>query len=85
VLAEALAIAEKNKVEYGFLELYRLIQNEPEFQIIGFGPEIFEESIRIINIKEIHDRIIIATAKFYGAGIITKDRIIKDSGEVETL
>lgn len=34
---------------------------------------------------EIHDRIIAATAKFYQVGILTKDRIINESGEVKTL
>jgi len=27
----------------------------------------------------------VATARFYEAGMLTKDRIIRDSGEVETL
>lgn len=85
VLAEALNIAEKRRVEFDFNGMYRLIREEPEFHIVGFGSEVFEETIRIREIGEIHDRIIVATAKFYGAGVITKDRIIKNSGEVETL
>jgi predicted nucleic acid-binding protein len=85
VLAEALDIAEKHRVEYDFNEMYRLIQEEPEFEIVGFSSEVFEEIIHTIGIKEIHDRIIVATAKFYGAGILTKDRIIQNSGEAEAL
>ena len=34
-----------------------------------------------IKIPEIHDRIIVATAKFYKAGILTRDRIILESEE----
>ncbi|MEW6771743.1 MAG: PIN domain-containing protein [Bacillota bacterium] len=83
VLAEALDIAEKNRVD--FAAMYRLIQEKPEFEIISFGPEIFEETMRIERISEIHDRIIAASAKFYGAGVLTKDRIICESGEVEIL
>lgn len=85
VLAESLDIAEKGRVEFDFSEMYRLIQEEPEFEIVGFGFEIFDEAMRIKGIKEIHDRIIAATAKFYQAGILTKDRIISESGEIETL
>jgi len=85
VLAEALHIAEKGRVELDFADMYRLIQGEPEFEIVGFGAEILEETMRIREIQEIHDRIIVATAKFFGAGVLTKDRIIQDSGEVETL
>lgn len=82
VLAEALAIAEKGKVEFDFGRMYRLIKDEPEFEIISFTPEILEEAMRV-NIPEIHDKIIVATARFYRAGILTKDRIILESGEVE--
>lgn len=35
--------------------------------------------------QEIHDRIIVATARFYRAGLLTKDRIVRESGEVEVL
>ncbi len=41
--------------------------------------------MKIKGIKEIHDRIVVATAKFYQVGVLTKDRIINDSGEVETI
>jgi PIN domain nuclease of toxin-antitoxin system len=83
VLAEALDIAEKGRVTFDFAEMYQLIQDEPEFEIVGFGPEILKEAMQISGIQEIHDRIIVATARFYGAGVLTKDRVIRDSGEVE--
>ena len=85
VLAEALDIAEKQKVAFDFNGMYQLIQEDPGFEIVGFGIEVFEETLSVEEVKEIHDRIIVATAKFYGAGILTKDRIIQNSGEVETL
>ena len=85
VLAEALDIAEKFRVEFDFDEMYRLIQKYAEFEIVGFDVEVLGEAMKIKKIKEIHDRIIVATAKFYGAGVLTKDRIISDSGEVGTL
>ncbi len=73
VLAEALDIAEKGRVEFDFDKMYRLIVEELEFEIVGFGFEIFEETMNIKGIKEIHDRIIVATAKFYQVGVLTKD------------
>ena len=85
VLAEALDIAEKGRVDFDFSEMYRYIREEPEFDIIGFSPEIFNTIIQISNIPELHDRIIVATARFYGTGILTKDRIILESGEVQGL
>jgi PIN domain nuclease of toxin-antitoxin system len=84
VIAEALAIAEKGKVEFDFQGMYQLIKDEPEFEIVGFTPEIMEEVMHT-EIPEIHDRIIVATAKFYRARLLTKDKIILESGEVEQL
>ena len=80
VLAEALAIAERDKVEFDFQRMYHLIKDEAEFEIVSFTSEILEEATHI-KIPEIHDRIIVATAKFYKAGILTQDRIILESEE----
>lgn len=84
VLAEALDIAEKERVEFDFATMYQLIKEEPEFEIVGFGTDIFEATRRVEHVKEIHDRIITATAAFYDAGVLTKDRIIHASEDVET-
>ena len=85
VLSEALDIAEKRKVEFDFQEMYHLIRDTPAFEIIGFTTGIFDETLEIKDIQEIHDRIIVATAKFYSSDIITKDKIIRTSDEVESL
>ncbi|MBK8985817.1 MAG: PIN domain-containing protein [Chloroflexi bacterium] len=84
VLAEALNIAEKGKVALDFAELYRLVQSEPEFEIVGFGSEVFEKTMQIQDVREIHDRIITATASYYGAGVLTQDQVIRASSEVDT-
>lgn len=85
VLAEALDIAEKGRIEFDFNEMYRIIREESEFEIVGFGREIFHEVTKIKEVKELHDRIITATARFYQVGIMTKDRIISESGEAKVL
>lgn len=38
-----------------------------------------------INLKELHDKMIAATAKFLGATLITKDKEIRDSNIVKTI
>jgi len=85
VLAEALDVAEKDRVEFDFSSMYELIQKHESFEIIGFSQAIFEKTRQIENIIGIHDRIIAATASFYESGVMTKDEIIQDSGEIETL
>jgi PIN domain nuclease of toxin-antitoxin system len=85
VLAEALDIAEKGRVDFDFDTMYQKIVDEPEFEIIGFSPEIFEEVVRLKDVKEIHDRIITATARFYRVGVLTKDKVINESGTLKPL
>jgi PIN domain nuclease of toxin-antitoxin system len=85
VLAEALDLAEKERVTFDFVRLYQLLQQEAEFEIVGFGTDILDEAIRIRAVPDIHDRIIVATARFFGAGVLTKDRLIAASGEVDTV
>ncbi len=85
VLAEALNIAEKNRVIYDFDAMYRIIQAEAEFEIVAFTNEIFATAIQVKDQDGIHDRLIVATAKFYAAGMLTKDRVIRSSGQVDIL
>jgi PIN domain nuclease of toxin-antitoxin system len=85
VLSESLDIAEKGRVAFEFSSMYQLIQTEPVFMIIGFSQDIFDETLTISEVQEIHDRIIVATARLYSAHVLTKDQIIKNSGEVEAI
>ena len=55
VLAEALDVAEKQKVKFDFKGMYQLINNVESFEIIGFSKSIFEETARLKTITEIHD------------------------------
>jgi predicted nucleic acid-binding protein len=43
------------------------------------------EMLPEIKLPELHDRIIVATAKILGAKLITKDKDIVESGLVETI
>ena len=83
VLAEALAVAAKGRVPFDFNRLYQVVVAEPEFEIVEFGLGVFSEVLRIKRIPEIHDRIIAATARFYGGHLLTKDGEIQVADEVD--
>ncbi len=85
VLVEALDVAEKGKAQFDFSEMLRLIRQEGDFEIVSFTPEILDKAIQVQDVPELHDRIIVATARFYDAGILTKDRIILESGKIQSL
>jgi predicted nuclease of predicted toxin-antitoxin system len=62
--------------------MHQLIKDEPCFEIIDFTQSIFEETMKLRKVKEIHDRIITASARVFEAIILTKDKMIMESGEI---
>ena len=65
-------------------ELFSKLRIAGNFVAIPLTLEVVEEIIRV-PLRELHDRIIVATAKLFGAILITKDEEIRASGIVETL
>jgi len=82
VLAESLFIAEKNRVDVEFKTVLERI-NE------GFNYDVYPPDLDVIlecqKLKgfELHDRIIMATAKLLDAKLLSRDRKIRRSGIVE--
>ncbi len=83
VLAELLFVCEKKKFQKGFSEFIEVIKNAQNFVLYNLDLEIIIECERLIRINEMHDRIIVATAKILNAVVITKDANIKESGDVK--
>jgi len=82
VLAECFYLVEKGKIDFNFDDLLKKIEmgknfisKSLDFQVITLLPEI--------KIGELHDRIIVATAKILNARLITRDRKIKEAEIVE--
>lgn len=84
VLAECFYFVEKGKIDFNFDDLLKRIEmgknfisTSFDFQVVTLLPEI--------KLGELHDRIIVATAKILNARLITKDRKIKEAGIVEVV
>lgn len=84
VLAECLYLVENGRIDLDFNELLERIEmgrnfipTSLNFQLVRILPEI--------RVSELHDRIIIATAKILNAKLITRDREIKKAGIVEVV
>ncbi len=84
VLAECLYLAENKKIEINFDELIRKIEISSNFIPVSFNFQIVK-LLPEIKLKELHDRIIVATANLLNAKLITKDKEIKKSGIVEVV
>lgn len=83
VLAELMYLFEKEKRGDEFKEILEGINIASNYEICPLDIQIIEEVSNITSIKEIHDRIIIATAKLLNYKLITKDENIAESKEVK--
>ncbi|MBU4038084.1 MAG: PIN domain-containing protein [Proteobacteria bacterium] len=85
VLAEALFITEKHKVDIKFMDIIEEIENSSNYFIHSLDLEVILKCHELIKIPELHDRVIVATSLLLDAKLITKDEIITDSKIVEVV
>ena len=83
VLAECKYLVEHKKIELDFPELLRKIEIGKNFIHVPFDLRILK--LMPDEITDIHDQIIIATAKLLNAKLITKDKQIQESKLVEVI
>lgn len=83
-LPECLYLSEKGKISLDVKELVNKFEISLNFIPVSFNFEILK-LLPTIKIKELHDKIIVATSKLLNSKLITKDREIKESELVETV
>ena len=76
VLMEILYLLEKNNLSFRFIEVLNEIRIRG-YLVYPLDLEIISQSLFISPNVEMHDRIIIATAKIFNAHLISKDKEIK--------
>lgn len=81
VLAEIIHLADKKKIPIGIEETIARLQQAPSFGIVPLDLMVI---LLMIPLKtyELHDRVIVATSKSFGASLMTKDEHIRKSGAV---
>jgi len=67
-----------------FSNLLNKIEMSGNFLPVSFNFQVMK-LMSEIKVNEIHDRVIVATAKILNAKLITKDKEIRKSGIVETV
>ncbi len=83
VLVESLDVIAKKRVAYDFDLVLKSIGDNENYIIWDLDLEVVKQMIKIKNVPELHDRIIVAIAKICEAGLITKDGEVTDAKEVE--
>lgn len=85
VLAEIMFIAKKGRVTLTFEDTLKKVEGYENFDIAPLDAEILKIADRIEADLEMHDKLIVATALYYEAALITKDDMIGKSGIVPAI
>ena len=85
VVAEIIYIVQSGKVQADLDTLLLRVQESDNFQISPLGLDELICLKEQTEIPEMHDRFIVCEALLNKAKIITKDKVIKDSGVVEVV
>ncbi len=77
VLLECMDIFEKGRVQFDFQALMLRITNARNFTIGSIDWNVILETERIKGFKDLHDRVIVATARLYDAPLLSRDTLIR--------
>jgi PIN domain nuclease of toxin-antitoxin system len=85
VIAEALSIFDKKRISFNFKRLLNKINDSENFMLIALDYPILQKMITLKNIPELHDKIIVSTAKYLNIPIITKDKFLHNLSNIKTI
>jgi PIN domain nuclease of toxin-antitoxin system len=85
VLAEALSIFEKKRVPFDLRRLLKRTEESENFSIISLDYPILQKMIDLKDVPELHDKIIVSTARYLNVPLITKDRTLQNLPSVKTI
>ena len=85
VIAEALSIFDKKRVAFDFRKLFTKITRSENYVIISLDVSILQKMIDLKNIPELHDKIIVSTAKHLNLPLITKDSVLLKTPDIKTV
>ena len=77
VLLEALDIFEKKKIDFNIDILIDKIVHSSNYQVQDLDLTVFDQVQKIKAPLELHDRVIVSTAKLWQAKIITRNSVIQ--------
>lgn len=85
VIAEALSIFDKKRIAFNFKKLFKNIHDSENFILVALDYSILLKMINLKDISELHDKIIVSTAKYLNIPIITKDEFLQRLPNVKTI
>ena len=83
VLSECVYLVETKRIKLDYETLFSKFERASNFEVVPLDLELVK-LLPNIKLSELHDRIIVATARSLDAVLITKDKEITSSGLVKT-
>ena len=84
-LMEVLYLAQAKKIDLPLNELVDYVQSSTNYTIVPVDTSIVQATLDVDDVPELHDRIIVATAKYLGVPILSSDRVIAASKHVKVI
>ncbi len=81
---EILYLAEKNRIPITLEETVEKIQSSTIYEVVTLTPDIILAA-RSVEFYELHDRLILATAKYLDIPVISSDQEFKKVKNVKTI
>jgi len=83
-LMEIMYLAEKNRIEINLSETLNFIEASTKYTIINLSPDILRVA-ESVEFYELHDRLILATAKWLGVIVISSDHEFERVEDIQVL
>lgn len=84
-LMEVLYLSEAGRIDLPLGELMATVSHSCNYHVVPVDADVTLAAIGINDVPELHDRIIVATARHLGVPILTGDLVIAASRHVQTL
>lgn len=84
-LMEVLYLSEAKRVDVRLDELIGHVSSSVNYEIFPVNADVVLAAAEVDDVPELHDRIIVGTAKWLGAPILTGDEIISESSHTQTI
>lgn len=85
VIAESLSIFDKKRISFNFKNLLKKIHTSENFVLIALDYPILQKMVALKEVPELHDKIIVSTAKYLKLPIITKDKTLQKLPSIKTI
>ena len=84
-LMEILYLKESRRIPVDLNDVRRLLTQSINYRIVPIDFDVVATAALVDDVPELHDRLIVATAKWLNIPILTSDSVIQTSRHVQTI